>query len=364
MKIKLLTLLTLSSVLVFQGCNKISKNKNLSGVNLKSEKISPPCTIVLIPANQRPRIGFLPDGITPWGTSNPFSRLTLGVLNSNGTSASQVYNPNLLGELPNEIGGSWSLTGLAVNRAVSPYNPSLILSTSSSITSVSANSKHYLLFATMNATNNYTINSQVIVTASFAPASSGWVLHDIEYDNVSSEMYGLFIWCNSSTFVSNSIVARINPTTGAATLVKSYPGIAFAGMDFSGSLTGNPAENNIMYLRRINVSTGANVGSQLYRLNLTSLTETITNLNLPQTTFSFNHEVDVASDGFLSRSAYDWAKLYLYHPLGISPPISTWSTTTSSVFSTITERDILTLPNSYASPVNLVTGFIITDSGN
>lgn len=350
--------LSIGLVAILISCKKEFNSPELNTKNLldKKVKIVPACSFVLIPSGTRPRIGFLPDGRGPWGSLPDFSVLIFGVLNSNGSQAYDIQNPNLLGGLPADISGL-RLTGLAVNRGSNYYNPEIILSTT-------RNGNHYLLFATLNGSNSYVINSQVIVSSPFAPASSGWSLHDIEVDSQNQILYGIF---RSNTGVPGNFeskIASINFNSGLATLVKTYSNVAFSGMDFSGFGSYEP-ESEKMYLFREDINTSSSQFGQIIKLDLITLNETVTNLNISGQT-NANVQTDIYN-GFLVRRTQFWDRFYYYS--GINPTqggdgqIPLWSTSTNSIISTILQRSFLTLPTSLSNPLNIQLG-AITDAAS
>lgn len=229
-----------------------------AGYHEKDVKMIPSCSLVLVPSANRPRIGFIMDGSDPFGAINSGIPFIDGVSSSSGVLTREIINPNQFLGLPIDVAGI-TFTGLAVNESQNVYDPSIILCRSRT-------SEHALFFASLNAASNYSIDSYLTVTASFAPASDGWILSFIEYHN--SVMYGVFY----KQSIQTSKVAQISKTTGVATLVKTFSGFKFEGMDFS-SLNGVPDK---MYLK-----SGAQIGNTTCRVHVLDLVNTSNTSVLP-----------------------------------------------------------------------------------
>jgi hypothetical protein len=237
-------------------------------VNEKDVKSVPPASLVLIPGATRPRIGFVADGADPFGATSYGNFLLDGIFNSSGVLTREIVNPNQFLGLPSDVGGI-VFTGLAVDRAPNYYDPSIILCRSRS-------SEHALFFASLNAASNYAINSYLIVSASFAPSSTGWELSFIESHG--SIMYGVFYNQTAQT----SKIAQISKTTGTATLIKTFAGAKFEGMDFS-TYAGTPDK---MYLK-----SGAQLGTTTCAIYVLDLINTANSSVIPTnipTSYSYN----------------------------------------------------------------------------
>jgi hypothetical protein len=327
--------------LTLTACHKEKLQPSGNAFSHRIEKNAPPCTMVLIPTQLRPRIGFLPDGATPWGMWN-YPNLIHGVTNGANT-AYQVYNPNLYAGLPADI-SYMTLSGFAVDRGANPYNPRLIFSYSNS-------SQHYLFFADLDANSNYPMNAQLILNATFAPASGGWKLHDIEYEAATGRMYGIFY--KSST--NQSIVGNINTTTGVCTSVKSYPGVRFLGMDFTVS-SGNPAEANKMYLLSDQVQSSGTFGV-LYTLDLVTLASSSTGLYLPDNS---TPPAGGLPTSFLARVPNSWDHLHIY---GEGTAVFKWNKAGAFIQSTVTQKQSVILPSTLNTPIPIFTE-AMTDAAN
>jgi hypothetical protein len=339
-------LFVLSIVFTLFSCEKNVIDKNIISKPVdfseKTIKNAYAASLALVPSGYRPTIAFLPDGVDPYGAFQyDQSYLRRGIYNSSGVPCRMIINPNQFLGLPVDIGGL-VFTGLAVDRTANYYDPPIMLCRSRS-------SEHALFFAALDATNNYIINSYLIVNSSFAPASSGWKLSYIECHG--QIMYGIFY--NSS--LQESKIAQISKTTGNTILVKTFSGIKFEGMDFTNDVafTGVPDK---MYLK-----SGAAVGNtvcKIYILNLSNGSFTTNTTNIP-TNYSMSSS---QSGSFLTRSYYS-SPFYIYD-VGIFAiygydPITNINTT----FCTADRSITLTSPITFGPVINF-GGYAIDDAAS
>lgn len=329
------------SLTALTSCNKQEFSPKTAPAPSKNVKLLPPATMVLIPSGIRPRIGFLPDGTTPWLFA-PFDGNLIHLVQNGGTNIYQVYNPNLYAGLTANISGL-KLTGLAVDRSMNPYDPNIILSYTST-------SDHYLFTASRDANSNYIITASTVLTSSFAPAASGWKLHDIEYDGISGKMYGVFY----HKLTNASKVAAITYGTGMCTLVKDFPGMHFTGMDFTPNSSYLP-ESNKMYLLQEVTLTPTTFG-KLVQLDLVTLATTTTNLNLP----GIPPSSGLSTTSFLARSPQTWDYLNIY---GEGNGIFIFDKSSNSILSTISQKNLVQLPNT-STPDGIISSEVMTDAAN
>lgn len=347
---RILKLTSVFVVLIVTSCKKenVTSNSmtNRNPNQEKSVKNVPPCTLVLIPNGGTSRIGFMPDGVNPFGTTSTNYNLLDGIT-VDGNPAVLIYNPNLFLGLSNNLNGT-VFSGLAVDRSSGGgiYSPSVILSRSRS-------SEHALFFATLDANYNYIISNYLIVSASFAPSNSGWSLRNIEYESSINKFYGIFY--NGTTLESK--VAEINKTTGVATQIKSFSNVRFCGMDFSYDTNGVP---NFMYLLTGNAA--GNTICKVYQLNLSNLNVIINTTTIPM---YYNSSASFTGGGFLALGKHT-TQIYIYDSNNFG--IQGYNFSSNSTMNFISQKHpmYLSYPGpiiSEGSPVNF-TGGIITDAGN
>ncbi|HVX00303.1 MAG TPA: hypothetical protein VHA52_07705, partial [Candidatus Babeliaceae bacterium] len=173
---------------------------------------------VLIPSSVETQVAILyiqPDNLVNYAAlSIPYFTIIRNYLNAS-TKRDRILNPNLLGGLPSTFQGI-VLTG--ISKVMDGSGP---LTGSSIYVSLTFGGSHYILTAYEGPADlDYNVTSALVVSAPFAPASSGWTLSHIEESYSTSppwQIFGLF------TNGTSSYTASIDPTSGVATIYDSYP---------------------------------------------------------------------------------------------------------------------------------------------
>ncbi|TSJ45403.1 hypothetical protein [Fluviicola chungangensis] len=166
----------------------------------------------------------------------------------------------------------------------------------------SRSSEHALFFASVDASSNYIINNYIILNASFAPASSGWRISHIEYH--SQLMYGIFY--NSST--QESKIAQIDKNTGNTTLIKSFPGVKFEGMDFTIISNQQGISPDKMYLK-----SGVAVGVTTCKIFTLNLANPNSYWTVP-TNIATNYSTSGSPSGAFLVVSNHTSPIYIYEP--------------------------------------------------
>lgn len=321
----LILLLTLS-------CEKELVNPNVGSTETEKDVKHPrPCPMVLIPAGGSIRIGFLPNGLT--------GQYLIDGTTVNGNYSYYLTNPNLFLGMPATPTGT-EFSGLAVDRINGAWDYDKI------ILSRTRNSEHALYFANLDVNTKYVINSYLVVTAPFAPSNLGWRLSSIEYDRDVNKMYGIFR--NSS----DSKIAEINIVTGVATLIKTFSGVLFSGMDFT--VDSSSGSVNFMYLFTGNAA--GNTVCKIYKLDMVNLTNYSTNTtNIP---------MYAGNSGFLYHVSGQNEMMYVYTPLALQVYSYDYFTNNSATF--VTQKVTSQITNSgsvvtYGTPTSFA-GEILTDA--
>ncbi|MDR3680433.1 MAG: hypothetical protein P4L41_10745 [Flavipsychrobacter sp.] len=203
-------------LMIFCVCNTSS--------SAKDECFCWPSPHVLIPAGGDTRVGWIniynPPAWAPGAI--PAYSLVYDYNTTTFTLGDRVLNTSGLAGLPVHFPGATSLSGISQCPNCTVPGSNLCFSSTYTLAGVK---KHYILSAN-EATpgTDYTVTNVLVVTASFAPAASGWTLNHIEAS--SGIMYGLF------TNGSSTYFASIDMTTGVATSLH-YFATCVDGLDFS-----------------------------------------------------------------------------------------------------------------------------------
>jgi hypothetical protein len=189
----------------------------------KEEKTACACgpeAWVMIPYGGGTRLGWFNVGII-----NEFSTyfVPLGIGASvivdyntfTGNHNNRILNPLSIGGLPTTFPGPSTLTGMSGNPNFTS-SPSTGYSFFFSATmTVGGIPNHYLIGATkLPGATDFTVNFFAKISASFAPAASGWTLHHIEAEN-STSMWGIFTNGSQSYLVRFGIPVVSGSTTTA-----------------------------------------------------------------------------------------------------------------------------------------------------